>query len=182
MLKNEYDVKYVRITNIFLDSLDKSILKAELSGDSSEYITYLMDMFLTERIYRFLNPLEMVRISNELFSNVKIRDYILELTDDFIIQLQCYDYLPGFLVNNFTRALHSVHNNIVTDSNEIKKYDLMPKQIGDSLRITSEVDLKATLNDNLWYLVLMLVVLNFKDSTVFHSITTHDALTNLTVN
>jgi hypothetical protein len=161
MMLNSAELVWVKDT--FVNCLDTEIDRLILADKDKSVMEYLLEFYITERLYRMLLPADIVKITNELFAHVDARDFILELTDRVSISMSIEDMAVQRLITTISHGLKNTHR---VDG----MLSIMPVPIGQSIAISKEVDLDSLLYDNLWIVTLVLVLMWFNFSKHFERV------------
>lgn len=170
-----YTNELVWVKDTFINCLDTEIDRCILANKDKPIMEYLIGFYITERLYRMLLPADIVKITNELFTNVDARDFILELTDRLSLSMSVTDMDVKSLIATIRNGLKNTHR---VDS----MLSITPVPISQAIAIKDDVDLDSTLYDNLWVVTLVLFLMWFNFSKHFERVLESQLIVEQAVN
>lgn len=111
---------------------------------------FLVDFVDNERLHLCLLPPNVTRLTQVVFESQIIRDFILELTDHWLIALGTPE--------DYHRLVERIGLSLILNHQVYPEYSLMPVGLRDSLVYPRELVLDI-LSKNPWYMVLVMLLL-----------------------
>jgi hypothetical protein len=153
------------ITTI-IESFDIEISRLSLNEKSLASVVELITNYYYNRdIYSFFALRNVKGYSEDLLNNVIYRDFILNLTDRVNILLLWDKKILDSLISNL---VDGICRNKVNPS--VQNNSLLVKEINESLYMSPD-GLKNLLKDNVWLVILFLLIMFFQKSVTYKTLT-----------
>ena len=150
------------VTDIIILALDTEITKITNEEELEEVLSNLLNSYYTRSSHSFFILISLKEITIETFSNIPIRDLILNIADRVSIQLSTQDFSKDRLINTITTGIcyNRTNTNYINNS-------LISSDINNALFINQDT-LNSCLRDNFWLVVLYLMLMFFHKSKIFN--------------
>lgn len=145
---NELDT----LKEVFRTSLDNELAKLT-NSQRIEVDKFIIEIYHTMKLHTLFTPQGLSNITERVFSNTDIRDFILCLTDRFGFFSACQD-LANKIEFNIIDGLN--YYNISINGKLPEEYNLIPERVKNSLERDEDVILN-TLSANRWITTIILM-------------------------
>lgn len=165
---DESRLSYERAISYFIEAINEQIRIEELRGNVIDINLFLLKVILKINLYTFFIQASYQDLSLEIFQNTKIRDFILDLTDRFLIRISSDADAWDCLFESIEKGYLCSHALIEEEHN------LMPESIYLAIKITksagpNESEIITVLKNNSWLLTVLLLKLYYLKTQYFVS-------------
>lgn len=157
------------ISTVFIECFESENLK--LSNESSIKIdSFLLDLYSKLKLHTLFTSNGLKVITEQVFNDSDIRDFILCLTDQF----KCITALSD-LENRSIE--YSIGYGLDIPKFADSEFILIPQRVYDNLESSGEL-IFSILSSNRWLLTLVLIYLFFQKTTLYASVSVNNKLVN----
>ena len=154
-------VEMSTISSVFLECFESELLK-----QSNKQITviesFLLEHTTNTKLHTLFTQNGLKTITETVFNNVEVRDFVLCLTDQF----NCITALSDLEKRSITQSIgYGLHGSEFSES----EYILIPERVYKSMEINGNL-ISSILQANRWLLTLVLIYLFFQKTRLFNNI------------
>lgn len=148
------------VVNIVFNECIESELVKYSTKQVEQINIFILNHVNTTKLHTLFSPVGLKSITEEVFNDTVVRDFVLCLTDQFNCIIALSDFEERSIQHSIGYGLHSPN----FDENS---YILIPHRIYENMELSGELIVNI-LNANRWLLTLVLIYLFFGKANIFN--------------